>query len=416
MSSDKTDKQTFISCVDKSLERELLRWFWQARREMPWRQTTDPYAIWLSEMMLQQTQIDTVRPYWSRFVSKYPDLSALSSANLQEVLALWAGLGYYRRARNLHAAAKLMIAEFGGKVPESVEELMRLPGVGRYTAGAVASIAFGKAVPVVDGNVMRVLARLTGNAADIAEPKNVQFFWELAERMHSNLAISKHKLPQQIPAKAGAIWVQRHLHGDLNEALMELGAMICTPSSPSCLLCPLRQSCCAFEQGRQNELPVKTKKGRTPVVRALAVVIRRFAGGASEVLLMQRPEDGLWADMWEFPVIEAPAGAQRLRAPGLQSLGLRVSDEIGLRLKEFALCGQVRHQLTHRLFAYTVLCATVQGKSDVIRRPNCPGSHLPYRTIRWVPWPLPKSPAFPLARVVHKIAAVADSDMRPSKN
>ena len=351
---------------------------------MPWRETTDPYKIWLSETMLQQTQVDTVKRFWPRFVAKYPDLSTLFASNMQEILTFWSGLGYYRRARNLHAAAKMMVAEFGGKVPRCVDELMRLPGVGRYTAGAVASIAFGAPVPVVDGNVMRVLARLTANDSDIADPKNMRVFWGLAEQMHAHLA--KSKCVSQNP--------KRHLHGDLNEALMELGATVCTPppTSPVCLLCPLKQSCLAFEQGRQRELPVKTKKAKTPVVRAVSAVIIR----GSEVLLMQRPREGLWGDMWEFPVIEIHAKAQ-----GLQSLGLIATDEIGLRLKEIALCGKVRHQLTHRLFEYTVVRATVQGKSDVVRRPK------PYRHVRWEAWPLAESPTIPLARVVHKIAAVA---------
>jgi len=367
----------------KDLER-LLKWFWQAGRDMPWRKTTDPYKIWLSETMLQQTQVETVKPFWLKFISKYPTLKDLASADLQEVLTLWSGLGYYRRARHFHAASRVIVGEHGGKVPEDVGNLRGLPGVGRYTAGAVASIAFGAPVPVVDGNVIRVLARLTANDRDISNSKNVDIFWGLAEQMHVDLA--KFRCVSRNP--------NRHLHGDLNEALMELGAMVCTPppTSPSCLLCPLRSSCLAFEQGRQGELPVKTKRAKTPVVRVVAVVVTR----GNEVLLMQRPREGLWGDMWEFPVIEVSAKAQ-----GLQSLGLMASKEIGVRLKEVVLCGKVRHQLTHRLFEYTVVRAVVQGRSDVIRRPA------PYRHVRWEPWPLSQSPPFPRARVVHKIAAIA---------
>ncbi len=263
------------------LARYLLEWYDRVskNRDMPWREMRDPYAIWLSETMLQQTQVETVKPYFARFLERFPTVLALAEAELDSVLAMWAGLGYYRRARHLHAAAKIMLERHGGGVPETVEELMDLPGVGRYTAGAVASIAFGAAVPVVDGNVMRVIARLTGFDGNIADPKNAAYFWEVAGEIVRGVTTEtrRHEGTKGHEAQKGGKEKTDHesritdhdsgRYGDVNQAMMELGATVCVPAKPACLICPVREFCRAFEEGRQGELPVKGKKKAVPEVR-----------------------------------------------------------------------------------------------------------------------------------------------------
>jgi A/G-specific adenine glycosylase len=348
--------------------------------------------------MLQQTQVETVKPYWRRFLEKFPTVADLAAADLQEVLTLWAGLGYYRRARHLHAAARQIVADFAGKMPQSPQHLMTLPGVGRYTAGAVASIAFGAPVPVVDGNVMRVLARLAAYDRNIADPKNAPFFWNTAQSLHESLAggLARRSTPSTSPETS------RHQHGNLNEALMELGATICTPANPACLLCPLRQFCKAHAQGRQTQLPVKQKKSPTPIIRGAALVLlKKINGSQPEVLLLRRPHAGLWADMWEFPVMkEAPRAAPWVQA----HLGLQVRDENP--------CGQIRHQLTHRTFLYDVLLCHVRPPRlarSPLKLPPCidSPSAARYTHAQWLPWPLPALMPIPIARSVHKIAAAS---------
>jgi A/G-specific adenine glycosylase len=348
--------------------------------------------------------VETVKPYWHKFLARFPTVADLAAADLQEVLKLWAGLGYYRRARHLYEAAGRIVADFGGKIPENLENLMNLPGIGRYTAGAVASIAFGAPVPVVDGNVVRVLARLTAYDRNIADPKNAPFFWQTAAALHQSLKKTRTRKPQSRKSNT---------HGNLNEALMELGATVCTPANPSCLLCPVRDYCRAFAQGRQLELPVKAKKPRTPVIRGIALVIVRTSrvdglGRGAEVLLMQRPADGLWAEMWEFPVLENAkfeTRSTKREVPDKTAMAERVEDEIGLRVNQVTFCAAVRHQLTHRLFTCEVVRCSVLGKSDVIRRPMCLGSDGGYAHVRWVAWPLKAQ--VPVGRIVGKVAEAA---------
>jgi A/G-specific adenine glycosylase len=388
------------------LAHKLLRWFDLARRAMPWRETRDPYAIWLSETMLQQTQVATVKPYWHRFLQKFPTVKDLASADLQEVLALWAGLGYYRRARHLHLAAKAMVEKHGGQVPRTVEELLSLPGVGRYTAGAVASIAFGVAAPVVDGNVMRVLSRLTGYDRDIADPKHVHYFW------HTSEGVLRGGRPRN--ASSGGRLEARY--GDINQSLMELGALVCTPLRPSCLMCPVREFCRAFAEGRQEALPVKRKKGETPVVRGVAVVLLRSrkpeARSQKEVLVMQRPAGGVWAEMWEFPVVEEGGRSQK---PGARrgEEARWIGEALGLEVESVRRCGTVRHALTHRQFELeVVVCEAVDGARP--RLPACVGAGKGecYAAARWVVWPLAVRGELPLARVVHKVAERVSESQR----
>ena len=208
------------------LRTALLAWYRAHRRDLPWRRTRDPYAIWISEAMLQQTRVETVIPYWERFLARFPDVEALATADADDVIACWAGLGYYSRARNLHRAAQIVVERHAGRLPADVELLRELPGVGRYTAGAVASIAFDRPAPIVDGNVARVLARLFGIAADVRSRAVQERLWREAEEL------ARGEDP-----------------GALNQALMELGAMVCTPRAPRCADCPWSRRCAAFAHG-----------------------------------------------------------------------------------------------------------------------------------------------------------------------
>ena len=263
----------------------MLRWFDAAARDLPWRRTSDPYAIWVSEVMLQQTQVAVVERYWDRFLERFPTAKALAAAPLDDVLSLWKGLGYYARARNLHRAAQVVAAEHGGKLPATLEGLRTLPGFGRYTAGAVASIAFGLAAPIVDGNVARVLSRLFvlhGTPGDKAREARL---WDLAEQLAQGVR-----------------------PGDLNQALMELGATVCLPKGPLCLLCPLRTSCLALAQGLVDQLP-------EPKVRAPKKALRLSVGLCRKkdaTLFARRHDKGLFGGLWQLPAVEhLGAGAKR---------------------------------------------------------------------------------------------------------
>ena len=245
----------------------LLNWFTEEQIELPWRQDQDPYKVWVSEIMLQQTKVDTVIPYFNRFVSQFPTIEALSKAEEEKVLKAWEGLGYYSRARNLHAAVKEVHEKYGGKVPNTPKEIAGLKGVGPYTAGAILSIAYGVPEPAVDGNVMRVLSRILSIWEDIAKPKTRKTFEEAVRVLIS------HENPSYF-----------------NQALMELGALICTPTSPSCLLCPVREHCHAFDEGTVTELPVKTKSKKQKTVQLAAVVLTDENG---RTLIHKRPNTGL---------------------------------------------------------------------------------------------------------------------------
>jgi A/G-specific adenine glycosylase len=330
---------------------------------------------------------------------------------------MWAGLGYYRRAKHLHAAAKVMTERFAGQVPPTAAQLRELPGVGRYTAGAVASIAFGERVPVLDGNVMRVLSRVRLVREDIAEKKTQDTLWAMAEEL-----------------------VSADRPGDFNQALMELGATVCVPGRPACMLCPISAFCKAFEAGVQGELPVKKAKGETPTVKRVAAVVWRGgaptdAGGipkGAEVLIMQRPAGVVWERMWEFPCLDMeedepkPGSAKGPRAGGaikkasdrtggekaevsdfnwLARIADVIRQRLGIRVGLDRWCGTARHQLTHRTMEYRVVRGrgpVTSGGEDQVRLPPCDGGV--YQAYRWVRW----SPAdLPVGRVAHKIAEVA---------
>ncbi|MFM1655281.1 A/G-specific adenine glycosylase [Brevibacillus sp. B_LB10_24] len=257
---------------------DLLAWYDQQKRDLPWRINSDPYRVWVSEIMLQQTRVETVKPYYENFMQQFPNVEALADAPEDQVLKAWEGLGYYSRARNLQAAARQVKEEYGGYVPDTIEEISTLKGVGPYTAGAILSIAYGKPEPAVDGNVMRVFSRLLYMEDDIAKPSTRVIFEELVR--------------QTIPADRA---------GDFNQALMELGALVCVPRNPQCLTCPVFDYCLARREGVQDRLPVKGKAKPPRPVHYLVAVVRR----GDELLISRRPEQGLLAGMWEFPMVEA---------------------------------------------------------------------------------------------------------------
>ena len=296
-----------MSGLDSSFTRILLDWYACNGRDLPWRRTRDPYAIWLSEIILQQTRIAQGTAYWERFMARFPNVELLAAASEDEVLRLWEGLGYYSRARNLHAAAREIVA-LGG-FPRTLEGIRALKGVGDYTAAAIGSIAFNLPAAVVDGNVYRVLARYFGLATPIGSSAAKKEFSGLAQSL----------LP---PDRAA----------DFNQAMMDFGALQCTPASPRCEDCPLREGCCAFLQGRVPLLPVRAQKG-TVQTRWFSLVYLRYQG---ETAIRRRPAGDIWAGLWE-PVLLEGEGAP---APVPQDLAAAGK----LRL----LSSGVRHQLTHR--------------------------------------------------------------------
>lgn len=303
----------------------LLRWFDRHKRDLPWRcEPRDPYHVWLSEVMLQQTQVATVIPYFERWVRRFPTIADLAAAPLDEVLKLWEGLGYYARARNLHAAAQIIMRDYGGQLPRTVDELMALPGIGRYTAGAIASLAFGARAPVLDGNVRRVLSRAFG----LRRPAEAEL-WALAESL----------LP-------------RRRAGMFNEALMELGATICAPRAPRCSACPLRAMCQAYAGGDPEAYPAKPARRTTPHHEVLTAVV---VDGDGRVLLGQRPQHGLLGGLWEFISAELHApDANPLKRPpiyptALPDLNALIARKSGLKGKcdNAAPLGVVKHAFTH---------------------------------------------------------------------
>lgn len=262
---------------------ELLNWYRLIKRDLPWRINKDPYRVWVSEIMLQQTRVDTVIPYYNQFMSKFPTVRALAEAPEEEVLKSWEGLGYYSRARNLQAGAKEVAQRYGGIVPDDKASVAGLKGVGPYTSGAIMSIAFNRPEPAVDGNVMRVLSRYFCLEDDIAK---------------ASTRVGIEKLAASLIPEGAA--------GDFNQALMELGALVCTPKSPSCLPCPVMEHCEARLAGREMELPIKTKaKPPRPEFRA-AVIVVGSGENAGKVLVRQRPATGLLAQMWELPHLLLP--------------------------------------------------------------------------------------------------------------
>jgi len=260
----------------------LLRWYRRHRRDLPWRRTRDPYAIWVAETMLQQTRSETVLRYYPRFLARFPTIRSLARAPESAVLTVWSGLGYYSRARGLHAAARLLVREQGGRLPEDPAVIRSLPGVGRYTAGAVASIAFGRPVPLLDGNVARVFARYFKVHGTLRTPATETRLWGLAEAL-----------------------VRGPSPGDWNQALMELGATVCTARAPACPRCPIHSTCAAYVTGWVDRLPERAPRRASRRVRRVSVVLEH----SGRVLLVRRDDGRLLRGLWEFPSVALDGGA-----------------------------------------------------------------------------------------------------------
>ncbi|WKK86804.2 A/G-specific adenine glycosylase [Marivirga arenosa] len=263
--------------MTESFSNLIINWYQNHKRDLPWRNTSDPYKIWLSEIILQQTRVIQGLPYYEKFIAKYPNVFDLANAPEDEVMRLWQGLGYYSRARNLHACAKMVVEQFDGKFPNTYSELLKLKGVGKYTAAAIASFAFGEATPVVDGNVFRVLARYFNITDDIAQPKTFKKFFEVSEDL----------IPEKHPA-------------DYNQAMMELGATVCSPKSPNCSECPIAEGCEARINNIQAELPVKKKKIKVKR-RYLYYLIWQ---NENKIAMKKRGPQDIWQGLFDFELIE----------------------------------------------------------------------------------------------------------------
>ncbi|WP_214893851.1 A/G-specific adenine glycosylase [Exiguobacterium sp. H66] len=308
-------QEYFINFNKRTFTTELVAWFLREQRQLPWRETKNPYHIWISEIMLQQTRVDTVIPYYNRFTDRFPTPHDLAAAEQSEVLKYWEGLGYYSRVKNLQIAVQEVVEKYGGIVPDEKEIFESLRGVGPYTTGAVLSIAYGQAEPAVDGNVMRVLSRVLGIYEDIAAPKTRKLF-----------EAAVHELIDPLDPSS------------FNQGLMELGAIVCTPKSPMCGLCPVNDVCFAYERNAQGELPVKTKKGKTQTIQYDALVYEE----AGKVAIEQRPDTGLLGGMWQYPLVESTE-----TVPG-------------------TYIGKIKHIFSHRIWEVSIYRVATQPEGTVL--------------------------------------------------
>ncbi|MCC7146669.1 MAG: A/G-specific adenine glycosylase [Phycisphaeraceae bacterium] len=318
----------------------LLRWYRRHHRQLPWRAPLktlgDPYRVLVSEAMLQQTQVATVIPYFNRFLAAFPTLADLAGADEQQVLSLWQGLGYYRRARHLFAAARAVLRDHAGRIPDHPADLLALPGIGRYTAGAVASIAFGRREPLVDGNVARVLARVFGINHPVDQPAGREKCWQLAQSL----------LPTRWP-------------GDFNQALMELGALVCLPRQPLCPKCPLKTICQALAKGKTNLWPRLNPRPKPRRVEHHILALQR----ADKFLFHQRPPRGLWSNMWQLPTCEQAPPSQTDIA--LTAWATRL---LGLRITPPKLLARFQHQTSHRQIHFHLWFSAVNSRKPLPRR------------------------------------------------
>jgi A/G-specific adenine glycosylase len=320
---------TLVSPVwRRALNTRLLAWFDGTARDLPWRRTSDLYAIWISEIMLQQTQVATVVPYWQRFLARFPDVATLAAADEQEVLRLWEGLGYYRRARQLHAAARAIVGQHGGQFPDRFDAVRGLPGIGRYTAGAILSIGLDARLPILETNTIRLLSRLTAYAGDPATTAGQKHLWSVAEAI----------LPRQ---RCGAF----------NQALMELGSTVCTPRQPACPTCPVRSLCQAHRLNSVGQIPRPPRKTAYEAVSEIAVVISR----RGRVLLRQCQPGERWSGLWDFPRFAASGErdhAEQVIAGARRLVGLEVAPAEHLATLKH---GVTRFRITLHCYAATPL-------------------------------------------------------------
>jgi A/G-specific adenine glycosylase len=276
-----------VSLAPAEFAARLLGWFdLHGRHDLPWQTDRTPYRVWISEVMLQQTQVATVIPYYARFMTRFADIAALAAAPLDEVLHLWTGLGYYARARNLHACAVAVVRDFGGRFPQNLESVMSLPGIGRSTAGAILAISGDQRHPILDGNVKRVLSRVFGIAGDPGSKQVIDRCWEMAEACTPTTRLA-----------------------DYTQAIMDLGATLCTRSRPACTVCPMARGCVAALEGRQAELPGAKKKRLRPTREATLLIAQRGEQEQVSVLLEQRPSSGIWGGLWSPPQFDSADSA-----------------------------------------------------------------------------------------------------------
>ena len=313
------------------------------KRALPWRKTKNPYAIWISEIMLQQTQVSTVVPYYERWMKKFQTVQSLAGASLTEVFKAWEGLGYYRRARNLHETAKTVCEKFGGKFPDSKEELLKLPGIGRYTAGAVSCIAFGNPDPVLDGNVKRVLARIFALRDPVDTGRGEKKLWEIAENL-----VKESKSP-----------------GDFNQALMELGALVCLPENPQCGVCPVEKSCRAHRMKKEQNFPIKSRNEKMEKLETLATVLWKNG----RVLLEKRPLAMRWGGLWMFPYWIYKNGVAEN-----DFLKQRVKKDFGFQLQGLQPKIEIKHGFTKYRVRLRVYEAKCTGETKLNQKGSDPGS------------------------------------------
>lgn len=339
---------------------KLLRWYDKNARQLPWRSDPTPYKVWVSEIMLQQTQVETVIPYFQRFMTRFPNLASLAEADESDVLQAWEGLGYYSRARNLHKAARTVVEDHAGQIPADVATLKSLPGIGAYTAGAIASIAFGAPEPALDANIRRVTIRLLdlhdlpGNETDLK-------LWDFAH--------------QVLPGERT---------GDYNQALMDLGSAVCTPIDPACQLCPLNSECLAFQRDTQSELPLRKPNAKIPHKLVVAAVVTR----GSKVLLARRPSEGMLGNLWEYPGGAVPGDTSDLSA-ALEAL---LKERFGISVELGILLGIYKHAYTH--FSITLHAFTCE--------PTDPAHLTLPQGFEWVP--IGDLPDYPMGKVARLIS------------
>ncbi len=354
----------------------LIPWFEANAADLPWRQTTNPYYIWLSEIMLQQTQVTTVIPYYERFLKQFPTVEDLAESPQDDLLKAWEGLGYYSRARNLQSAAQQVVADYDGELPQTADELQKLKGIGRYTAGAIASIAFGEAAPLVDGNVIRVFSRLFNIADDVTQTSTKNDIWEIAENLMGAVPAGKA--------------------GDYNQALMELGREVCKPRNPTCEVCPIAEYCQAYAEGVQEERPVKKKKAPTPHYDVTCGLIWNEVG---ELLITKRPDDALLGGLWEFP-----GGKQEPDESLPDCIARELKEELGIEVEVGDYYMQVKHAYTHFKITLHAFNCTIKPTSPEPHCHECSG-------YQWVT--IDQLQEFAFAKADRKI--IAELLARPSK-
>lgn len=360
--------------IDRSryFTRYLLLWYRRRGRRLPWRETSDPYRIWLSEIMLQQTQVVTVLPYYHRFLLTFPTIQDLAAAPLDKVMKLWAGLGYYARARHLHRAAKEVVGQFDGRIPSSFEEIISLPGIGRSTAGAILTIAFGQRWPILDGNVRRVLCRYFLIDQDPGRKEVDAWLWDCSERL--------------LPQRESHVYIQ---------GIMDLGATICTPRLPQCTICPVNKGCGAYQEGLQEALPVRGVRKEIPHFNHVAGVVLDERG----VLIRRRPLKGLLGGLWEFP--GGRIGSTFEKEVHEKSLKTLLEREMEFHIEVSHQWMQIRHAFTHfRMTLHVFICRKKKKGVDLFSKR------------KWVP--IEKLTDYAFSSAHQKIVAKLSKDGCPS--